>query len=68
MLIVPRPGEELPDEARNIRHLLLPGLVELNVSSSAVREIVRNEQDLSGFVSQAISTYIRKNRCYVAVQ
>lgn len=64
-LVMPRPGFELPK--RNPPHYrVLKGetLALTNVSSSAVREMIRANESLEGVVPPAVINHIIRNRLY----
>lgn len=64
MLIVERVNEIMPEEKENVRHLKVPGVLDFPISSTQVREAVKNNLPIDSFVSQAINNYLTSNRCY----
>jgi nicotinate-nucleotide adenylyltransferase len=68
MLLVARQGYTLPSESATIRHLQVPGVVELAISSTDVRNAVAENCDIDGFVSSGVANCIHSNELYKQVQ
>ncbi len=64
VMLLPRPGSELPAESDIIKHL--PGVTEaVAISSTEARSAVAEQRDLAPFVSGAVERFIQVNKLYV---
>ncbi len=66
MLLVARAGYHMPPKSATIRHLQVKN-AEVNVSSTAVRELFRTAQPIDGLVSPQIGQFIVDHGLYEQV-
>ncbi len=66
MLLVARAGYHMPPKSETIRHLQVKN-AEVNVSSTAVRELFRTAQPIDGLVSPQIGQFIVDHGLYEQV-
>ncbi len=67
MLVVARQGYSLPPETENVRHLEVAESKK-GISSSKVREAIREKHPISHYVSDPIAQFVTKQGLYAAVQ
>jgi len=68
LLLVERQGYERPPRGNNIDYLEVPGVVEMALSSSEVRQSLSLGRCISGMVSPILSDYLQGERLYCPVQ
>lgn len=65
VMLLPRPGSELPGQSDTIKHL--PSVTEaVAISSTEARAAAAEQRDLAPFVSCAVQKFITTHRLYVA--
>lgn len=66
MLLVARCGEVLPDETDRIRHLKIVQSLDMDISSTKIRQAIDRGEPINEYTSLAVAKYILGRSLYVS--
>jgi len=65
MILVPRAGHAMPEETERVRHLEVPNIVEMDLSSTKVRAKIAKSESIAGLVCQGVESVIKQRSLYI---